>query len=258
MMPLPSMTFTTLQQLLNYINTVFVTNGANGITGDEGNSILNGLGNFINSYTLNSRLSSISSTPSIVVTLPTPITVFTQVPTSIQWVDNVQNEYYIVNATGFNIPLSAGFSYVDQFGTAQTVIPFRTAIHIAKATNGSWVQINNIGGGGSGNLPSVIGHQGQALYNNGASAFWSDNFLQIAPGDANYINATTWVNGSSYISPSFSSPKFGLFWNDIPRFLLQNVSPVEWQYVTNGFQVFEPGFNGASANVFLLFKGINS
>lgn len=257
-MPTPSMTFTTLQQLLNYINSVFITNGANGITGDEGNSILNGLGNFIQSYTLNSKLASISSTPGIVVTLPTPITVFTQVPTSIQWIDNVQNEYYIVNATGFNIPLSGGFSYVDQYGTPQTVIPFRSSIHIAKATNGSWVQINNLGGGGSGNLPSVIGHQGQSLFNNGASAFWGDGILEIPAGDANWINATTWVNGSSYNNLSFSSPKFALFWNELSRFLLKNTSPVEWQYVLNGFQVFDAGFNSAFANVVLWFKGINS
>jgi hypothetical protein len=206
---------------------------------------------------MNGNLAGISTSTGV-VPLSKPITVFSVAPTAINWPDDVQNEYYIVNATGVNIPLSVGLSYVDQYGTLQTIIPFRASIHIAKATNGQWIQINNLGGGGAGNLPPIIGHAGQSLFNNGVSAFWSDSVFPIVAGDANWINATTWVNGSSYLSPNFSSSKFLLFWNDLSRFLLQSVSPVEYGYITNGFQVFVNGFNSASANIFLFFRGVNS
>ena len=106
-----------------------------------------------------------------VVPLSKPITIFTVVPTSINWPDNVQFEYYIVNGTGTNIPLTAGYSFVDQYGTVQTVIPSRTVIHIAKAVNGTWFQVNNVGGSG-GAIPPTTGHAGQFLETDGNSAFW--------------------------------------------------------------------------------------
>jgi hypothetical protein len=246
----------TLQQLINYINQYITTNGVNAITGAENNYALLGLANLILNYTVNGSLAGISSSTGV-VPLSKPITLFSVAPTSINWPDNVQFEYYIINATGVNIPITAGYSFVDQYGTVQTTIPARTSIHIAKATNGQWIQVNNLGIGGSGNLPPQTGHTGQSLFTNGTSAFWSDPVFQIPAGDPNWVNATTWVNGSSYINPYFSSPFFNLFWNDISRFLLQNVSPVEWQYQTNGFQILLNGFNSVTANVFLFFKGAN-
>lgn len=254
-MPIPSQPFTTLTQLINYINTFFVPNGELEITGDEGNNILNGLANFIETYLVNGSLVTLNSSSGSIVALSTPMTVFTGAPTSIQWAGNVQNEYYITNATSAAIPISAGYSYTDQYGTAQTTIPARTTIHIAKATNQSWIQQNNLpGSGGGGGIPPVTGHQGQALYTDGTGLIWSDPVFPIVAGDGNWTSATTWVNGHSYTDPNFSSPKFLIFWNDASRFLL----PAEYEYVTNGFTVLVGGFNSASANVFLFFKGENS
>lgn len=248
----------TLAQLINYINTYINTNGINSITGAENNYALVNLANTILNYSVNGSLAGISSSTGV-VPLSKPITLFSVAPTSVNWPDNVQFEYYIINATGVNIPITAGYSFVDQYGTTQTVIPARTSIHIAKTTNAQWVQVNNLGsGGGSGNLPPLTGHTGQSLFNNGTTAFWSDGILFIPAGDANWVNATTWVNGHSYTNPYFSSSKFLVFWNDLSRFLLQTTSPVEWQYVTNGFQTLIGGFDSASANVFLFFKGVNS
>src|SRR5688572_25009120 len=147
-MPLPSITYSSIQQLLNDINTRFVPNGMEFITGDIGNSQLNGLANFIVTYTLNSGLAGISSSTGV-VPLSKPVTLFAVVPTSISWPDNVQNEYYIINATASNIPLASGYSYIDQYQVAQTLIPARSSVHIAKATNGSWILVNNLGGAGS-------------------------------------------------------------------------------------------------------------
>jgi hypothetical protein len=256
-MPYPQQTFTNITALLNYINTQWVTNGIESITGVTGNNVVNALAQFIVQYTLNSGLGQISNSTGAVV-LSSPITVFNTAPTSVSWPGNVQNEYYMVNATGGAIPLAAGYSYTDPYGTVQTVLPPNASVHIAKMINGGWVQVNNIGGGGSGSgLPPQTGHNGQSLFTSGTSAFWSDPAMQINGQDANWINSTTWVNGSNYTNPYFSSAYFLIFWNDAGRYLLQNESPAEWGYVNNGFQIFYPGFNAQADNVnlFLLFKG---
>lgn len=247
----------TIAQIIAYINQYITTNGVNAITGAENNSALTQLANAILNYSVNGNLAGISSSTGV-VPLSKPITLFSAAPASVNWPDNFQFEYYIINATGVNIPITTGYSYVDQYGTAQTVIPSRTSIHIVKATNGQWVQANNLGSGGSASLPPQTGHTGQSLFTNGTTAFWSDGIYFIPAGDANWVNSNTWVNGHSYTDPYFSSSKFLLFWNDLSRFLLQTSSPVEWQYVSNGFQALVNGFDSATANVFLFFKGVNS
>jgi hypothetical protein len=257
-MAFPAQTFSTIGQLIAYINTYIIPNGLQEIDGTEHNNVENALANFIVSYTLNSPLATLinSTAP---YSLATPITVFAADPTSVSWPDNLQNEYYIVNATANNIALQGGFSFIDAFQVPQTFFPARAAIHIAKATNGQWIQVNNLGGSASG-LPPQPGHQGQVLFTQGSTAFWGDEVLQIAAADPNWVNGTTWQNGFSVNNPSFSSPHFLLFWNDINRFLLQNSSPAEWQYVSNGFQVLLPGWDAQAQNVnlFLFFKGANS
>jgi hypothetical protein len=257
-MSFPVQTFTTIAELISYINIYIIPNGLQEITGTEHNNIENALANFIVQYTLNSPKASLVAGGGALL-LPTPITVFTGIPTSVGWSDNLQNEYYVVNTTALAIPLTAGFGYIDPFQVLQTTFPARTVIHMAKAVNGSWFQVNNTGSG-SGVLPPPGGHNGQVLFSNGSAPFWSDPVLQIAASDPNWINGTTWVNGSSVVNPSFSSPHFTLFWNDLSRYLLQNVSPAEWQYVANGFQVLLPGWDAQlqDVNLFLSFKGANS
>jgi len=253
-MPLPSITYSSIQQLLNDINTRFVPNGMELITGDIGNSQLNGLANFIVTYTLNSGLAGISSSTGV-IPLSKPVTLFTTVPTSINWPDNVQNEYYIINATASNIPLTSGYSYVDQYGVSQTVIPARTSIHIAKATNGSWILVSNLGGAGSG-LPPQTGHEGEFLTTNGTSSSWFSPCLFITSADFE-------VDGVTYINTDIVNNKYLLFLNDLPRFVYsvdQNPSQIEWEYQAGGgFKMLIPGFD-ASANdhyLFLFLKGFN-
>lgn len=141
-MPIPSQTFSTISDLLTYINTFFIPNGNQEIDGDEGNNILNALANFIVKYTLNSSKVKIDSGNGAII-LSVPFTVLTGSPVSVQWPDNIQNEYYINNATASIINTASGFFYIDQFGEVKTYFPARTTIHIAKATNGAWVQVNN-------------------------------------------------------------------------------------------------------------------
>jgi hypothetical protein len=248
-MPLPSTTYSTIQQLLNDINTRFVPNGMELITGDIGNSQLNGLANFIVTYTLNSGLAGISSSTGV-VPLSKPVTLFTVVPTSIHWPDNIQNEYYIINATASNIPLTSGYSYVDQYATSQTVIPARASIHIAKATNGSWVQINNLPGVGV--LPPQTGHEGEYLTTNGTSASWLNTHLSLTSGSFE-------PDGISYINTGLVNNKLSIWLDAAGRFIYESLG--EWQYlVGGGFQITSFGFD-ANANDYHLevfLKGLNS
>lgn len=146
-MALPGQTFTTIAQLIAYINQFIVPNANMAIIGTEHNNVENGLASFIVSYTLNSSLVHIVTTGGVVV-LPSPIVVITgAVPTSVSWGDDVQNEYYVINATASEVPIAGGFSYVDQFGIAQTSFPSHQAVHMAKATNGQWIMVNNLTGG---------------------------------------------------------------------------------------------------------------
>jgi hypothetical protein len=254
-MPLPSITYSSIQQLLNDINTRFVPNGMELITGDIGNSQLNGLANFIVTYTLNSGLAGISSSTGV-IPLSKPVTLFTVVPTSINWPDNIQNEYYIINATASNIPLTSGYSYIDQYQVAQTSIPARSSVHIAKATNGSWIQINNLGGAGS-SLPPQTGHEGEFLTTNGTSSNWFSPCLFITSADFE-------GDGVTYINTDLVNNKFLLFWNDIPRFIYsidQNPAQVEWEYQAGGgFKILVGGFDASINDYFLclFLKGLNS
>ena len=254
-MPLPSTTYSSIQDLINDINTRFIPNGMELITGDIGNSQLNGLAQFIVKYTLNSGLAGISSSTGI-VPLSKPITVFTVMPMSISWPDNLQNEYYIVNATGNNIQLTNGYSYVDVYAESQTIIPARSTIHIAKATNGSWIQVNNLGGGG-GSLPPQTNHEGEFLTTNGESASWFSPCLFITSADFE-------ADGVTYLNPDIVNNKYLLFWNDISRFIYnqeQNPSQVEWEYVSGGgIKIIMPGFDANTNNYFLclFLKGLNS
>lgn len=147
-MPLPEQTFNTIQQLISYINEVIIPNGVGEITGTEHNNVENALASFIVKYTLNSANASIVTSGGGAFSLAAPITLFTAVPSSITWPDNVQNEYYIINATGTDLPIIGGLSYINAFQVVQTSFPARNTLHIAKATNGQWIQVNNLSGSG--------------------------------------------------------------------------------------------------------------
>lgn len=191
-MPFPEQTFTSITQLITYINQFIIPNGQADITGAEHNNVENGLANFIVSYTLNSGLITIVTTGGA-VTLPAPITAFASIaPTSVKWNDNVQNEYYIINTLGSVIPLAGGFTYVDLFGIPQTSIPVHTALHIAKASNGSWLQVNNLAGTGS--------FQADAQTILGRYANTAGPIQEITIGSGLTLNSTTGVLSSTALS----------------------------------------------------------
>lgn len=156
-MSLPQQTFTTIGQLIAYINQFIIPNGVGEITGEEHNNVENALANFIVQYTLNSTLGTIISGGGVIA-LSTPINIFTGVPSSVNWGNNVQYEYYIINATDTPIPITSGFFYTDAAQTILNSFPARTVVHLSKMSNGTWIQTNNIGGsGGTVNWSDIVG-----------------------------------------------------------------------------------------------------
>jgi hypothetical protein len=146
---------------------------------------------------------------------------------------------------------------VDQYQTVQTVIPPRLAIHIAKATNGSWIQVNNIGGGSGGSLPPQTGHEGEFLTTNGTSASWFSPDLFINSSDFE-------ADGVTYIDTNLVNNKLSIFWNDINRFIYsadEEPSQIEFEYlVGGGFRILIPGFdaNTNSYHFFISLRGLNT
>ncbi len=249
------MAFSNITAFLNYVNAYIVPNGVNAITGMEDNTAFLGAIQFIQAANLNNGFVHISSTGGVVV-LPAPMTLFTSVlPTSIQWNTIFNNEYYIINGLGVPIPLTAGYSYIDAYGTSNTSIPARTAVHIAQATNGSWIQVNNVGGGASAGLPPMTSNNGLFLTNNGTTANWGNPHLTL-------INTNFEGDGVTYLNADIGvNYHVSVFSTDIGNFIYS--SKGDWQYVTspNGIKLLVPGLNAnTNPNIIieLFFKGINT
>jgi hypothetical protein len=213
---IPSQTFTSITALRNYINANIIPNGQNKINGDENNNALNGLVDFIILSMVNGSKANIVSTGGVIL-LSKPVTIITSVtPTSIQWGNDFQNEYYIVNTLGVPITIASGFYYIDQTGTTQTSIPAKTAVHIAEGLNGSWFQINNAGGTGGGT--SIVGLSATSLQFTVGSSVMTNGQTVLVINAANAINDSVWItlggveiprNDNTQISyqvPDYSNP----------------------------------------------------
>lgn len=254
------MAFPDIATLRTYVNTFIVPNGLNLITGQEANDSFNGVIDFIIKTMPNYNKAQIFSTGGVVVINPLkPVAIITAPVTSVQWIDDFMNEYYIVNATNGSVALAGGFNYIDAFATTQTTIPANTAIHIAKADNNSWFLVNNEGGTGGGGVPPVTGHAGQVLSNNGTVTTWKDTHITIGSSDFQ-------VDGVTYLNADIGTLfKVSVYSPDVPNFLYPAArkTPAEWQYVTapNGIKILVPWFNAhTNPNLILelFFKGINT
>lgn len=238
-MPFPNQTFNSLAQLINYINTKIYPNGQQEIDGEAMNNVLNGLCNFIPEYTVNAGLGDVEGSSGQVIVVDKPITVFTGAPTSVQWDGNVQNEYYFVNSTGYNIPLTAGFSYIDAYENEKTIIPARFSVHIAKMPNGGWVQINNLGGGGSAGLPPEAGNSGKFLATNGTTPFWMGAHKSITQAD--------FSSAKECPLPELAPFSFSIYWSDLANFIYADAG--QWAYLPGGgFEILIPGFDATGSN----------
>ena len=231
--------FLTIADLENYIDTYVKPNGINAITGDEANTAFNGLADFIIKSMVNGKYAKNQTLSSGTLLLPVgqSVNYISVAPTNINWNPDFQNEYYIVNATGTDIPTLT--SYTDAFGAVLNLIPARTAVHIAQGENGTWYQINNVGGsGGSGGLPPQTGHAGQFLGTDGTSAIWLDPHLTIKSSDFQ-------SDGKTYINALFpTKAKVSIFWPDVPNFIYTEKG--DWHYGSGSIIIDLPQFNAST------------
>lgn len=191
-MPYPVNTFPTFNDLLTYINTFWITNGMEEITGVIGNDVVNGLLTFVEKSPLNWNKAKIESTGGI-VSVSRPISVFmTNTPTSLSWPDNIYNEYVFINTTANNIPLAAGFSYYDINLSPVTNVRAKSRLNIVKANNNLWIQRDGgAGDGTSGILPfdiakKVDGQPGSPIA--GLTTYQNDDLINASGVVAIIVN----------------------------------------------------------------------
>lgn len=146
-MPYPNTTFNNFQELMEYINTYWITNGVEEITGAIGNDVVNGLLSFTEQSPLNWQKADIQSLGGD-ISAARPITVFmTTAPDSLSWADNIYYEYVFINTTFDDIPTTT--PYYDINLTAINVIPAKSIINICKAKNNLWL-LKSLPASGSG------------------------------------------------------------------------------------------------------------
>lgn len=240
----PTVTYISFSELAAYIDAKWITNNQGLITGVIGNNVVNGLLTFIEQSPLNWNRATVVS-DGIAITAgsqltPGPVIVITGTPSpSLSWADNIYNQYVFINATSGPIPLSNGFTYLDNTLTVQNSIPANQVTEIFKAPNGTWFLGNNLAS--AGNVPGG-GVSGQLLGNNGTIPIWVPPYFKLHV--AGFTSATTYSNAN------LSGLYFDLFVNDINRWLLGPEDPgSEWQYfqqvagTNNGFNITIPSFN---------------
>lgn len=142
-MSYPTQTFNTFDDLLGYINTHWITNGNQEITGVIGNNVVNGELSFIRKSPLNWQKCQISSTGGVVVAMRPVVVIYGITPTSISWTDNIYNEYILINTTSNDIPIGGGLGYYDINAGFKTTLLSGSIIDIFKADNNLWFQGNS-------------------------------------------------------------------------------------------------------------------
>ena len=146
-MPYPQQIIT-YQDFLNYVNTEWVTNGNGDITGVIGNNVVNALYQYITKSYFNYKKATIYASGGNLVLQDAVNVITTVTPSSLQWQDNLYNEYVIINTTTNVIPLANGFRYYSLVNTPITSIPANSVIVLFKEINDNWIQGNNLDSAG--------------------------------------------------------------------------------------------------------------
>lgn len=184
----PSQTFSTIQELLTYINTYIVPNGNNEIKGDEHNNVENGLAKFIIQSPRNwNKATVINTAGAYTATNAQCILVFNSAATgSVTLTDNIWNEWTIVNRTVANKALVGAIStfYTPQ-NTISNYCPSNGVLNLVKGNDNKWYQV--LAGTQTGNflapLIGVAGGGGSDDPISGTSTYQNDRLIGI--GGAN-------------------------------------------------------------------------
>jgi len=204
-MPYPQQTFNTFDELRQYENTEWVTNGNNDITAVIGNNVVNGLLSFIEKSPLNWQKSQLISDGGVQAA-SRPVVVFIQSgASSFTFPDNIYNQYVFINTTASTIPLGSSQVYYDIDGVPVDYIPAKSVITIYKSNNDLWI----MGQTGSTIPPSgaalrmVVGEAGAPV--TGESTFQSDLLIGIAGADGRFSFQIDGVSVMSYgLNASFT------------------------------------------------------
>lgn len=218
-MSYPQQTFANFQELLNFINTFWVTNGVQEIDAVIGNDVVNGLLTFITQSPLNYQKAAIVSSGGTVVTTQPVTVIMGTVPSSLNWIDNIYNQNIFINTTASDIPLANGIIYYNAALVVQNSIPAQSTISIAKAKNGQWIQINQSTNSGFGTIHISI------------------------------ISIDFEDDGITYLNPLVVSDNISLFWSDLPNYIYQDAG--QWEYVEGGLRILIPGFDATLNNYHL-------
>jgi hypothetical protein len=191
-MPYPNQTFNTFAELLIYINNEIVTNGNEEIDAVKVNNVVNGLLTFVEQSPLNWQKAQIVSTGGNVTPLRPIVVIAGTAPTSIQWNDNIYNQYIFINTTSSSIPIGNSQYYYNIDLVAQTSIPSKSIVNIVKAFNNTWIIASTLSSGGSvvqEPLCYVVGGGGGAPVN-GQDTWQNNGLIGLGVSNNNRISIT--------------------------------------------------------------------
>lgn len=137
-----------------YILQYWIQNSHQLITGTIGQNVVWNLAQFIKKNPENWEKATVITDPIINYTTQSKecIIIFTNNSSgSIDFGDNIWNKWYFINATSNTRTIAGGKFYYDINGDAQTSIPARSVLHIAKGEDDFWYQTN----GSSGNVVAI-------------------------------------------------------------------------------------------------------
>lgn len=133
-------------QLLNYLNTEWVTNGMGDITAIIGNNATNSLLQGIFGAPLNSTGVAIINTTASVQVANGVNYFYGSLPANVVFGDNFWNEWVFINSLNVPIPFGNGLGFFDLNFTFQNQIPARSLLRISKSINNDlWVQTGTYG-----------------------------------------------------------------------------------------------------------------
>jgi len=193
---LPTQTFNTLDEWETWIDANIVTNGVQGISGNDGNITENAAVKFIRQSPINWQRAQVINS-SGVASASRPVVIFiTSTPSSFTFGDNIYNQYCFVNTTSGAIPLGNSQTYYDINLVALTSIPPKSIVNISKAQNSLWI-VNTVPSQGSqSTLPPYVGIVDRGQPNDpvsGTSLFQSNVLKNL--GASNDNNITINIDG---------------------------------------------------------------
>lgn len=204
------MPFSTIQDLITYIDNNIKANGLEEITGPIHNTVENGLVQYIKAAALNFFKAAIVSVGGDVVLSANVTVITTTTPDSLTWGDNFLNEWYIINMRADDIPLAGSLVYYNATGAVVNVIPANSVVHVLKATNNLWVSAGATSGGGIQKQPKtyIVGTTsgaptaGQSTW---ALPAFANSYVVLIISRSIIVDMTNAGDGSAYITKVLAS-----------------------------------------------------